>query len=275
MKMTKKITAIVVAAASALSLAVSASAATGTTINKGTTSFGVDATALMAIPPVTITWPTAAGVILNPYKMKVDIPTASITATTKVAGSTKNTAVDYSILSPELKFVNTGLADVAITVSSFSAEAKTVKAADGTVLDTPTASTIKFATTAIKHETVKESTGAVTAGDVTNSVLLFLEVATPTVDDTTGKITGYTYTNSYSSTNKQQLIAGTTAAPKNAVKFFNVPAKGAVNGEAHVMVCGDMSYNPTVPWSQIALTDEISVSMVFDVVLKTPQEIIP
>lgn len=276
MNIKKKIVAVVVAAASALSLTSSVSAATGTTLTPSSdkTSLSLEATALMAIPAVQITWPTVSGVILNPYKMVVDIPTAIVKDGTKVTASTKATAVDYSILSPEMKFVNAGPSDIAISVSNFKASAQTVKGADGNLLDAPTASSIKFVTAAIKHETVKESTQAVTAGSLTNDILMFLEVATPVKNDA-GKVTAYEYTGVYDSKAANQLIVGTEAKPAAKAKFFNVPAKGAANGETHVMICGDMSYNPTVPWSTIARTDEVNVSMVFDVVLATPQEIVP
>lgn len=266
MNIRKKITAVVLAAASALSLTSSVSAATAST------NFSIDATALMAIPPVTVTWPTATGVILNPYKMKVDIPTAAIKPNGTVAGSTKATAVDYSVLSPEMKFLNTGASDVAITVSEFDVTAQTVKNADGTPLENPTDSAnIKLVKVAVKHETVNDKTGAVSAGDTANNLLMYLEVATQSLDEK-GKAV-YSYTDAYDAKNTNQLVYDSASKTHNAkAKFFTIPAKAAANGETHVMVRGDMAYNPTIPWSQVAATDQVSVHLVFDVVLATPQD---
>lgn len=276
MKMKKKIIAVVLAAASALSLTTSVSAAggkttisgngTGTNSMTGSTNMTIEATALMAIPAVTITWPTAAGVILNPYRMKVDIPTSGLTEKTSIKGSTKVTARDYAILSPELKFKNTGTAKVAITVSQFSAEALTVKADDGTALATPTASTkVSFTTDPIKHEI--HDNGTIEQGETANKILMYLEVGTPAYDDNGRLKTEYDYTDSYNKASQKQLVAGTPDTPATKTKFFEIDAN---NGEARIMVCGDMAQNPTVPWTRLAGTEEVNVKIVFDVMIATP-----
>ena len=261
MKMKKKIIAVVLAAASALSLTTSVSAAggkttisgngTGTNSMTGSTNMTIEATALMAIPAVTITWPTAAGVILNPYKMKVDIPTSGLTEKTSIKGSTKATAVDYIILSPELKFKNTGTSKVAITVSGFSANAMTVKGDDGSALATPVPST----------------NGSIQQGETENKILMYLEVGTPAYDDNNRLLPNYNYSGTYSKSSQKQLVVGTTDTPAAKTKFFEIDAN---NGEARIMVCGDMAQNPTVPWSRLAGTEEVNVKIIFDVMLATP-----
>ena len=255
MKMKKKIIAVVLAAASALSLTTSVSAAggkttisgngTGTNSMTGSTNMTIEATALMAIPAVTITWPTAAGVILNPYKMKVDIPTSGLTEKTSIKGSTKATAVDYIILSPELKFKNTGTSKVAIT---------------------PVPSTkISFTTDPILHE--KHTNGSIQQGETENKILMYLEVGTPAYDDNNRLLPNYNYSGTYSKSSQKQLVVGTTDTPAAKTKFFEIDAN---NGEARIMVCGDMAQNPTVPWSRLAGTEEVNVKIIFDVMLATP-----
>lgn len=276
MKMKKKIIAVVLAAASVLSLTTSVSAAggkttisgngTGTNSMTGSTNMTIEATALMAIPAVTITWPTAAGVILNPYKMKVDIPTSGLTEKTSIKGSTKATAVDYIILSPELKFKNTGTSKVAITVSGFSANAMTVKGDDGSALATPVPSTkISFTTDPILHE--KHTNGSIQQGETENKILMYLEVGTPAYDDNNRLLPNYNYSGTYSKSSQKQLVVGTTDTPAAKTKFFEIDAN---NGEARIMVCGDMAQNPTVPWSRLAGTEEVNVKIIFDVMLATP-----
>lgn len=253
--MNKKLISVVMAAATALSLSVSAFA----TSAADPSHKELDVDTQLSTPTINITWPTTAGVVLNPYKMKVKYAPGSGGKPGTVTDDTTASADDSTIISPEMQFQNKGNSEVAITVTG-SVSATTTFNDKGESLGndeegnaiTAVSKKVTFATAPIKQPSY-DKTGKLVAGETKNLVLIYLEVGE--LDASSKK---YTYSGAYDKNNANQMILSTKDTSK---KLFTIPAK---TGTANVKVCGDVATAPTIGWDQIAKTETVNVKLVFD-----------
>lgn len=279
--MYKKIVSAVLAAATAVTFSASAFAASTTA---DPSHKEMDVGTLVSTPAINITWPTTAGVVLNPYKTKIKVTLAAGKAPS-VADDTATTNKGDTVISPELVFSNKGNSEVQISVTGSVNAYTTVDKAGAPLLDkdgnptnslatgdqvawNPTGGTdksgapitgltskITIATAAIKQPTwsgVGDS-AKLTAGETKNSVLLYVEAGTP---DATGKV--FTYADSFDTKNTRQMLLGTKDVTK---ALFTIAAK---TGVQNAQVRGDVATAPTIGWDKVAKTDGISVKLVFD-----------
>lgn len=248
--MNKKLISLFMAAVTAVSLSVSVFAASASHSE-------LDVDTNLGIPKINMKWPTTAGVVFNPYKMKVkyDLPSA--------ANGTDSVTVDNAdgddstVISPELVFTNEGESDVSVKVTA-SVTAAALNDGGDTHLtsDNQTVSEkIKFASAPIRQPSY-DSEGNFDPGETENVVLLYLEVGH------TDDYVNWTYADSYDQSNASQMLLSNTETSK---KLFTVSKKNGDNTNvAHLKICGDMAIAPTIGWDQIALTETIDVKLVFD-----------
>lgn len=279
--MYKKIVSAVLAAATAVTFSASAFAASTTA---DPSHKEMDVGTLVSTPTINITWPTAAAVVLNPYKMKVKVTVAAGKDPT-VADDTALKVDGDTVLAPELAFQNKGNSEVQISITGSVNAYTTVDKAGNALVDkdgnptnslatgdqvawNPTGGTdksgapitgltskITIATAAIKQPTwsgVGDS-AKLTAGETKNSVLLYVEVGTP---DAAGKV--FTYSGAFDAKSTNQMILNTKDTTK---ALFTVAAK---TGVQNIKVCGDVATTPAIGWDKVAKTDGISVKLVFD-----------
>ena len=193
--MCKKMISAVLAAATAISFSASAFAAETTDPSHKAMEVGT----LVSTPTINITWPTAAAVVLNPYKMRVKVTAAAGKAPT-VADDTAAKVDGDTVISPEMVFSNKGNSEVQISVTGSVTPWTTVDAkgealvnADGDPTDSlgkngqavdangrnvSATSKITIATAAIKQPTWDAKGEKIVAGETKNSVLLYVEAAT-------------------------------------------------------------------------------------------------
>lgn len=286
--MYKKIVSAVLAAATALSLSATAFAAAAADPSHKEMEVGT----LVATPTISITWPTTAGVVLNPYKMKTKVTLAAGKAPT-VADDTTATAKDDTVMSPELLFLNKGNSEVQISVTGSVAAYTTVDKNGNPLVDkdgnptnslgtgdqapwdatapsgqrdedgnpilgkaiTGLTSKIAIATAVIKQPTWDATGTKIVAGDTKNSVLLYVEVGTPVVE---GSKTTYTFLDKFDTRNTTQMLLTTKETTK---ALCTIAAK---TGSATLQVRGDVATAPTIGWDKVAKTDGIDVKLVFD-----------
>ena len=286
--MCKKMISAVLAAATALSLSASVFAAETTDPSHKALDVGT----VVSTPTINVTWPTAAAVVLNPYKMRVKVTAAAGKAPT-IADDTAAKEDGDTVISPELTFLNKGNSEVQISVTASVAAYTTVdkngnalvdkdgnptnslatgdkapwdatapsgqKDADGNPIlgkaITGLSSKITIATAAIKQPTWDAKGEKLVAGETKNSVLIYVEAATETVN---GSKKEYTYAEAFDTKNTNQMLLNNKDTTKALV---NVAAK---TGEARIQVRGDVATAPTIGWDKVAKTDGIDVKLVFD-----------
>lgn len=288
--MYKKIVSAVLAAATAVTFSASAFAASTTA---DPSHKEMDVGTLVSTPTINITWPTAAAVVLNPYKMRVKVTLGTGGKAPTVADDTALKVDGDTVLAPELAFQNKGNSEVQISITGSVNAYTTVDKAGNALVDkdgnptnslatgdkapwdatapsgqkdedgnpilgkaiTSLSSKITIATAAIKQPTWSGvgDSAKLTAGETKNSVLLYVEAGTP---DAAGKV--FTYSGAFDAKSTNQMILNTKDTTK---ALFTVAAK---TGVQNIKVCGDVATAPAIGWDKVAKTDGISVKLVFD-----------
>lgn len=287
--MKKQLISAVLAAATALSLSATAFAAAST----DKSHFEVPVDTLVTTPKIDITWPTTAGIVLNPYTMSITVTSSASGVTTKV-DTTGKTGDDSTVISPELKFTSKSEAEVKITVTGsiaattmyddkgnrltiqdtnddgslkFEADGKTKVMTDtnpdGTPVTKPSTK-IKIATAPLKQPTWDATGTKLTPGDTYNSIFLYFEAAASTTGSSTS-VTGV-YSDKFATSNTNQMVLTSKDTSK---ELFRIP----LNGTACAKVRGDVSTMPTVGWDKIVKTEEVNIKLIFDAspVAKLPE----
>ncbi len=214
-------------------------------------------------PVINVTWPTTAGIVLNPYKMKINMSPSSHGQKPVIFEDPE--AEGKTVLSNELAFVNNGSCKVNVFVTGSVSAVTTVDRygnplvdSEGNPVTTPSKQ-ITIATSPIKQPAWDSSGTSVIDGDRNNSVFIYLEASDRL--DSTGK--SAVYSGAYDSNNENQMLLSTVETTKN---LFSISAKEDGNsGITNLKIFGDISTSPAVSWDQVAATDSIKISLVFDV----------
>lgn len=219
--------------------------------------------ALAQVPTIDITWPTTAGVVLNPYKMKIKM-TPSADGKAPVIVEDPN-GKGETLLSNELSFINNGSCEVNVSVTGSVTAVTTVDSSGNKLVDsegnpvTTPSEQIIIATAPIKQPEWNSEGTSIIQGDTNNSVFIYLEASDKL--DATGK--NGVYTGVYDSKNKNQMLLTIQETTKD---LFSISAKeGSKAGVTNLKIFGDISTAPSVGWDKVAKTDNIKIILVFDV----------
>lgn len=224
--------------------------------------------ALAQIPTIDVTWPTTAGVVLNPYKMKIKMTPSADGKAPVIAEDPDGKG--ETLLSNELSFINNGSCEVNVSVTGSVSAVTTVDSSGNKLVDsegnpvTTPSEQIVIANAPIKQPQWDSEGTSIIQGDTSNSVFIYLEASDKL--DATGK--NGVYTGVYDSKNKNQMLLTIQETTKD---LFSISAKeGSKAGVTNLKICGDISTAPSVGWDKVAKTDNIKIILVFDVSLVTP-----
>lgn len=223
---------------------------------------------LVEVPTINVTWPTTAGIVLNPYKMKIKM-TLSSDGNKPIISEDPN-GKGETVLSNELAFINNGDCEVNVSVTGSVYAVSTVDSNGNVLLDgqgnpaTTPSSLITIATAPIKQPEWNAGGTDIVEGDRRNSVFIYLEASDQL--DSTG--TQGIYSGEYDSSNKNQMVLSTGETTK---ELFGISAKnGDKAGVTNLKIFGDISTDPAVNWGVVAKTDRVKVSLVFSASLAEP-----
>lgn len=224
---------------------------------------GASGGSLGKVPTINVTWPTTAKVVLNPYKIKIKMSSSDgqepvISEDPEAKGET--------ILSNELAFVNNGNCKVNVFVTGSVSAVTTVDSKGNALVDsegnpvTMPSKQITIATSPIQQPVWDSSGTNEIDSDKNNSVFIYLEASDRM--DSTGK--NGIYSGAYDSSNENQMILSTVETTKN---LFSISPKEDGNaGVTNLKIFGDVSTSPAVSWDLVASTDNIKISLIFNVV---------
>ena len=210
------------------------------------------------VPTINVTWPATAGVVLNPYKMKINMTPSSDGNNPIISEDPEGKG--ETVLSNELAFVNNGDCDVNVSVTG---SVYAVSNVDNSGNTSPSKK-ITIATSPIKQPEWNATGTDIIAGEAKNSVFIYLEAS----DQLDSSGTKGIYAGEYDSNNKNQMVLSTRETTK---ELFSISAKkGDRAGVTNLKIFGDISTDPAVDWDVVAKTDSVKISLVFDVSLADP-----
>lgn len=226
--------------------------------------------ALEKEPTINVIWPTTAGIVLNPYKMKINL-SVSADGSRPVIYDDPGSSGD-TILSNELAFINNGDSKVNISVTGSVYAVSTVDDSGNTMMDdqgnpvTTPSKMITIATTPIAQPHWNDYGTDIISGEARNSVFIYLEATDRLVPgETKGIYSGY-----YDSRNENQMLLSDTETTKDL--FSISPMEDGKAGITNLKIFGDVSTDPIVDWETVTKTDTIKISLIFDVSLDGSDE---